>query len=79
MASTVAVLLVLEHRWVIEETATGSRFTFNDHIEFPYGPLGKVTGWFGTRNAKTTGGEGLDTLKRLVEESVRQSEEGAAR
>ena len=56
-----------DERWVIEETPTGSRFTFNDHIEFPYGPLGKVIGWFGARSAAKTGQEVLAKLKSLVE------------
>ena len=46
-----------DERWVIEATPTGSRFTFNDHIEFPYGPIGRVIGWFAARNARITGAE----------------------
>lgn len=56
-----------DERWQIEETPTGSRFSFNDHIEFPYGPFGKIMGWFGERSAKTTGQEILANLKRLAE------------
>jgi len=56
-----------DERWVIEATPTGSRFTFNDHIEFPYGPFGKVIGWFAARSAAKTGDEILGNLKRLVE------------
>jgi uncharacterized protein YndB with AHSA1/START domain len=54
-------------RWEIDPTPNGSRFTFNDHIEFPYGPFGKVIGWFATRGAKETGAEILSNLKRLAE------------
>ena len=56
-----------DERWVIEETSTGSRFSFNDHIEFPYGPFGKIIGYFAARTARETGGEILQNLKRLVE------------
>ena len=56
-----------DERWEIDPTPSGSRFTFNDHIEFPYGPLGQVIGWFGARSAVKTGGEVLATLKELVE------------
>ena len=59
-----------DERWVIDDTATGSRFTFNDHIEFPYGPIGKVIGWFAARNARKEGADILAKLKRLVEESA---------
>ena len=57
-----------DERWVIEATPTGSRFTFNDHIEFPYGPIGRVIGWFAARNARITGAEILAKLKRLAEQ-----------
>ena len=62
----------------IEETAFGSRFTFNDHIEFPYGPIGKIIGWFGARNAEKTGAEVLQNLKRLVESSNHDPERDPA-
>ena len=56
-----------DERWVIDETPDGSRFTFNDHIEFPYGPIGKIIGWFAARNARAEGAKILENLKRLVE------------
>ena len=56
-----------DERWEIDPTETGSRFTFNDHIEFPYGPIGKVIGWFASRGAEETGAEVLANLKRLAE------------
>jgi uncharacterized protein YndB with AHSA1/START domain len=59
-----------DERWVIDPTPSGSRFTFNDHIEFPYGPFGKLIGWFAARSARETGGEVLANLKRLVEDDV---------
>ena len=62
-----------DERWEIEKTSKGSRFTFNDHIEFPYGPFGKVIGWFAARSAAKTGDEILARLKRLVEEEHRST------
>ena len=56
-----------DERWEIDPTPNGSRFTFNDHIEFPYGPFGKVIGWFAAKGAKETGAEVLSNLKRLAE------------
>lgn len=56
-----------DERWVVEETPIGSRFTFNDHIEFPYGPVGKVIGYFAAKTARQTGEEVLANLKRLAE------------
>jgi len=54
-------------RWEIEPTATGCRFSFNDTLEFPYGPWGKVMGWFGERMAKKSSQMILQNIKRLAE------------
>ena len=59
-----------DERWEIESTPDGCRFTFNDHIEFPYGPIGKIIGWFAARDARETGTEVLANLKRLAEAEV---------
>ena len=56
-----------DERWQIDATADGCRFTFNDHIEFPYGPVGKIIGYFAARGAQKTGTEILANLKRLAE------------
>ena len=56
-------------RWEIEKTPTGSRFTFNDNIEFPYGPFGKIIGFFAARGARETGSVILPKLKELAEAS----------
>ncbi len=56
-----------DERWEIVATADGCRFTFNDHIEFPYGPIGKIIGWFAARGAQDTGTEILTNLKHLAE------------
>lgn len=54
-------------RWAIEPTATGCQFSFNDTLEFPYGPWGKVMGFFGERMAKKSSQQILQNLKRLAE------------
>lgn len=54
-------------RWEIEPTADGCRFSFDDRLVFPYGPWGKVMGWFGERMAKKSGEYILGNLKRLAE------------
>jgi uncharacterized protein YndB with AHSA1/START domain len=56
-----------EERWVIEETPTGCRFTFNDYVEFPHGLLGKLIGIFAARTARKTGRVILHNLRRLAE------------
>ncbi|MFL7838032.1 MAG: SRPBCC family protein [Candidatus Promineifilaceae bacterium] len=56
-----------DERWEITKTPGGCRFTFNDHIEFPYGPLGKIIGLFAARTSQATGEEVLANLKRLAE------------
>ena len=53
--------------WEIEPTATGCQFSFNDTLEFPYGPWGKVMGLFGERMAKKSSQQILQNLKRLAE------------
>lgn len=59
-----------DQRWEIEETPDDCRFTFNDHIEFHYGPIGKIIGYFASRGARQTGTEILANLKRLAEVDV---------
>lgn len=65
-------------RWVLEPTPKGCRFSFDDNLVFPYGPFGRVMGWFGERMAKTSGEHILGNLKRLVEDDVAGSNAGAA-
>ena len=56
-----------DERWEIEKTSDGCRFTFNDHIEFPYGPIGKIIGYFAAQDSRKTGVDILANLKRLSE------------
>jgi hypothetical protein len=48
----------------------GCRFTFNDHIEYPYGPIGKIIGFFAARGSAETGKVILANLKRLAEDAA---------
>lgn len=54
-------------RWSIDPTPTGSRFSFDDHLAFPYGPWGRIMGWFGERMGRRSGQRVLRRLKRLAE------------
>ena len=56
-----------DERWVIEPTESGCRFTFNDRIGLPYGPLNPIIGWFAARGARKTGAEIQANLKRLAQ------------
>ena len=56
-----------DERWTIDEIPGGCRFTFNDHIVFPYGPIGRIIGFFAARSAATEGAEIRENLKRIVE------------
>jgi len=61
-------------RWAIEPMSTGSRFSFNDTLEFPCGFFGKIMGFFGEKMAKKSSEMILQNLKRLAEaESARIS------
>jgi hypothetical protein len=62
-----------DERWVIDATPDGCRFTFNDHIEFHYGQIGKISGNFAARGARETSTEILANLKRLAEADFEQS------
>lgn len=63
-----------DERWEIDKTPDSCRFTFNDHIEFHYGPIGKLIGYFAARGARETGSKILDNLKRLAEADAKQSQ-----
>ena len=56
-----------EQIWTVQATPSGSRFTFTEEIEFPYGIIGKILGLFGRLRSGATVGEMLAMLKRLAE------------
>ncbi len=58
-------------RWAIEPRPVGCHFSFDDTLVFPYGPWGKVMGWFGEKMASTSSRQILQNLKRLAEAEAR--------
>ena len=51
----------------LEPLAAGSRFTFEEHVELPYGALGKVLGRLGRGSSMRHLEEALAKLKTLAE------------
>lgn len=56
-----------EQRWTLEAIPSGSRFTFMEEIELPYGIIGKILGLFARRRSEATVEEMLAKLKRSAE------------
>jgi uncharacterized protein YndB with AHSA1/START domain len=56
-----------DQRWAVEPLATGSRFTFDEHVELPFGFLGKLIGKAGQRSSEGHVREMLARLKALAE------------
>ena len=56
-----------EQRWMVETTPSGSRFTFTEEIELPFGVIGRILGLFARRRSEAIVGEMLAKLKSLAE------------
>jgi len=56
-----------EQLWSLDPTGDGCRFTFEEHVELPYGPLGSVLGMLGQRGLRSHVAEMLVQLKRVAE------------
>jgi len=56
-----------EQSWNIESTPSGSRFTFMEEVELPFGILGKFIGVVGQRSSVATVGKMLPILKSQAE------------
>ena len=56
-----------EQVWAIDPTPSGSRFTFSEDIEFPYGVLGKAMGLLSKRGSEAHVKTMLTNLKTLAE------------
>jgi len=54
-------------QWLLEPTPTGTRFTFGEEIEFPFGILGKLLGLFARRMSEAAVDRMQAKLKALVE------------
>jgi len=56
-----------EQRWMVENIPSGSRFTFMEEVELPFGIIGKLIGLVGQNMSKATVGKMLVILKSLAE------------
>jgi len=56
-----------EQRWTVETTPSGSRFTFMENVELPFGIIGKLIGLIVQRSSEATVGKMLPILKNLTE------------
>ena len=56
-----------EQRWIVEALPTGSRFTFMEDVELPFGIMGKLMGLVGRRSSEAHVREMLAKLKSLAE------------
>ena len=56
-----------EQRWSITPSTAGCTFTFDEHVELPFGPLGKLIGAVGQRSSEATVARMLVTLKEMAE------------
>ena len=53
--------------WSLDPIADGCRFTFDERVELPYGPLGRVLGAVGQRSLRSHVAEMLTRLKGVAE------------
>ena len=53
--------------WAVASTPRGSRFTFDEELELPFGLVSKIFGWLAGCREKYDMGKRLGKLKRLVE------------
>ena len=58
-----------EERWTLTPTDAGCIFGYDDRIEFPWGPLGRIIGAVAKRRSAADGKRIMATLRRLVESS----------
>ncbi|MBA7696749.1 hypothetical protein ES703_105400 [subsurface metagenome] len=56
-----------EQSWTVEATPDGSRFTFMENVELPFGIIGKLIGVVGRCSSEATVGKMLPILKSLAE------------
>jgi uncharacterized protein YndB with AHSA1/START domain len=54
-------------RWILEPMASGSRFTFMEDVDLPFGIIGKFIGFVGKSRTTPFITEYLDRLKNLAE------------
>ena len=62
-------------RWTLTPAENGCTFGFDDQIEFPWGPFGKIIGAIAKRRSAADGERIMATLKRLAESQSDEAEE----
>lgn len=55
-----------EQSWTLKAIPSGSRFTFAENVELPFGVIGKLIGLVGQNTSKATAGKMLVALKGLA-------------
>ncbi|MFC2017078.1 SRPBCC family protein [Chloroflexota bacterium] len=56
-----------EQSWIVEDIPSGSRFTFMENVELPFGIIGRLMGLIGQRSSEPHVKEMLAKLKNLAE------------
>ena len=56
-----------EQRWTLKATPSGSKFTFMEQVELPYGIIGRIMGLLDQRSSGAIVGKMLAKLKSLAE------------
>ncbi len=56
-----------DQRWAVDRLPAGCRFTFEEHVELPYGVLGRLIGRVGQRSSDGHVRDMLAKLKALAE------------
>jgi len=56
-----------DQRWALEPSPAGSRFTFSEHVELPYGVFGRLIEGVAGRSSESHVREMLARLKELSE------------
>ena len=56
-----------EQRWILEPTVSGTKFTFIEQVDLPFGFIGKFIGLFAKRGSETTVLKMLTKLKNMAE------------
>jgi hypothetical protein len=56
-----------DQRWTLHPSEAGTRFTFSEDVELPFGALGRFVGRFAQRSSEGHVDEMLAELKTLAE------------
>jgi uncharacterized protein YndB with AHSA1/START domain len=56
-----------DQRWTLDPAPSGSRFTFSEHVELPFGAVGRLLGGVAERSSRGHVRDMLAKLKTLAE------------